>query len=334
MSDTRSPLVSIITSTYNAGGWLRPSIESILAQTYSNFELWLVDDGSTDDSMQTIADLRDPRIRIIRQANAGKPVALNRVLDCLRGDFYAIHDADDISHPCRLERQVQAMLLNPEVAGIFTGYDLLLGTRALAPRARFKDAAACARDIQALKMPSHDPTAMYRISQVADFRYEESLCIGEGYDYILRVGEKYPLQVLDECLYSYRILPSSITRADPKRRIRMVNKVLSRACLRRGIDPASLVSALDGPLESNRDLDNNLVAHFMESVVDQRAAGRISGALATAFKCISIHPRDPDYYKPLGCAVLPQQLLAKLRRAANPTDTSDLVPSRPQRAAS
>lgn len=102
------PLVSILISVYNAGGYLRPSVQSILSQTYSNLEILIIDDGSTDHCMDTIADLKDPRIRVISQENAGKAVALNRALAVLSGEFYAIQDADDVSYPTRIERQVRA----------------------------------------------------------------------------------------------------------------------------------------------------------------------------------------------------------------------------------
>jgi glycosyltransferase involved in cell wall biosynthesis len=66
------PLVSVIMCVYNAGGYLRPAIESVLAQTYGNLELLIVDDGSTDGCMEEVGDLlADPRVRVIRQANAG-----------------------------------------------------------------------------------------------------------------------------------------------------------------------------------------------------------------------------------------------------------------------
>ncbi len=331
MSPSReAPLVSIVTAIYNAGDWLRPSIESLLRQTYANLEIWLVDDGSTDGCMDTLSDLRDHRIRIVRQANAGKATALNRVLECLRGEFYAIHDADDISHPRRIELQVQCMLENPEVAGVLTGYDLILGARSVAPRRRHKDPAACARDIQAFKMPSHDPTAMFRMSRVGDLRYEEGLRIGQGYDYILRVGERHPLYTLEDCLYSYRILPRSITRKDPGIRDRMVHDLLQRACVRRGIDPVYGMSGLDETLGGNRELDNNLVAHFMESVVDQRAGGHRCGALATGAQSMLLQPSDLAYYKPLACALLPNWLLARLRNRSAPRRGSGLSRAEPQ----
>ena len=118
-----SPLVSIVTCVYNAGEYLRPSVLSIVNQTYRNLDIIIVDDGSTDDSLDTITDLLDDsRIRVFRQANAGRSVALNRALDLVQGEFYAIQDQDDISDPTRIQKQLEAMLSRPELAAVFCGY--------------------------------------------------------------------------------------------------------------------------------------------------------------------------------------------------------------------
>src|SRR5688572_5582249 len=85
------PLVSVIICTYNAGNYLRDSITSVLSQTHRNLEILIVDDGSTDGSVEAAHDaINDERVRWLRQDNAGKPVALNRALNEVRGEYYAI----------------------------------------------------------------------------------------------------------------------------------------------------------------------------------------------------------------------------------------------------
>src|SRR5688572_9943650 len=107
------PVVTVIMPVFNAGNYLSSAVESILAQTWTRLELLVIDDGSTDGCMDAIADLADPRLRIIHQKNRGKPGAMNRALDEMRGEFYAIQDADDLSHPTRIEKQVRCMQENP-----------------------------------------------------------------------------------------------------------------------------------------------------------------------------------------------------------------------------
>src|SRR5215213_10211002 len=83
-----SPLVSVVTCVYNAGEYLQPAVLSIVNQTYRNLDIIIVDDGSTDGCLDTITDLLDDeRIRVLRQANATRPVALNRALGLVRGEF-------------------------------------------------------------------------------------------------------------------------------------------------------------------------------------------------------------------------------------------------------
>ena len=72
-----NPLVSVLIPVYNAGEYLRPALKSIIEQTYSNLEIIVIDDGSTDACIDTITDVKDSRIRIVSQENAGKSAALN-----------------------------------------------------------------------------------------------------------------------------------------------------------------------------------------------------------------------------------------------------------------
>lgn len=316
--DASEPRASILISAFNAGRFLRASVMSAVAQTYRNLEIRVIDDGSTDGSLNTISDIRDPRLRIIRQDNCGKPVALNRALDEIDSDFYAVQDADDLSHPHRIESQVQCLIENPELGGCFSGYDLIVNERRVAPLARPKHVAQCARDIAELAMPAHDPTGMYRMSLVGDLRYEPSLPIAEGHDYILRVGERHPLQVVGRCLYSYRIHADSLTHRDPQRRQAAVREVLLRACKRRGLDPGEILEPVKrGPGGSGNSLaDNNIAAHLMESAIDQRGSGKFWGAVSTGLFSAALHPFDTHYYKPLAYSLVPPAFVSRLRGRA------------------
>jgi glycosyltransferase involved in cell wall biosynthesis len=322
-----SPLVSVVVASYNPGTFLRPSLQSVLAQTYPNIEVILVDDGSTDRSLETVGELlEDPRVHLVKQENRGRSCALNVALSMARGDFYVTQDADDISHPQRISRLVAAMREQPDLGGVMSGNDVIIEDQVLAPRCRSKDKAQCKVEIDRFEMPGHDPTGMYRMAMVGDMRYETSLPYVEGYDYMLRVGERFPLTVLGECLYSYRIHPASITKKSPVERERKVREVLRRACQRRGCDFESVF----GPEPDygrrrrlrHRDLDNNLAAHFIESAVDLRSRGRVIEAIRTGLRCASFHPVDPYYHKALAYAVLPQFVVRKLRQLR-------VVPERP-----
>lgn len=312
-------MISVLLPAYNAGRYLRESIESILAQTHRELELLVIDDGSTDGSVEDARRvISDPRVRWRSQENAGKSTALNWALGEMRGDYYAIQDGDDVSHPRRLELLAAALDEHPDVAAVFSGYELILNDRRVAPKGRAKSREDCRRDIDALRMPSHDPTGMYRASMVRDLRYATDLPIGQGYDYILRVGERAPMLVIPDCLYSYRVHVTSNTKRSPARRAEMVREVQRRALERRGLDASRLPpAAAKSARVRNRDVDNNLAAHFMDSARDLRAAGRWAEAVSVGLACARLHPLDPYYYRALGYALLPTALASRLsgRRA-------------------
>ena len=104
-------LVSIITPCYNAGRFIAETIESVLGQTWPDWEMIVVDDGSSDTSADIVADYarRDGRIRLIRQRNAGTACARNAAMRTARGRYIALLDADDVWEPEFLERQLAFM---------------------------------------------------------------------------------------------------------------------------------------------------------------------------------------------------------------------------------
>ena len=115
------PLVSVIIPVYNTERYLAESIESILAQTFTDFELIIVDDGSSDRSPEIIREFerRDERIRVTRFAqNAGEWKARTAGLAAARGEYIAWQDSDDISLPERLERQARFLQANPEIGAV------------------------------------------------------------------------------------------------------------------------------------------------------------------------------------------------------------------------
>src|ERR1700690_4145475 len=119
------PRVSVILPVYNASTFLGGSIESLLNQTYRDFELLIVNDGSSDDSEKIILGYSDPRITYIRKAsNTGIVETLNQGLSLAQGDYIARMDADDIALPERLELQVKFMDENKDVgvAGTWIEY--------------------------------------------------------------------------------------------------------------------------------------------------------------------------------------------------------------------
>lgn len=116
ISASATPLITVAMPVYNAGRYLRLAVLSIIRQTYPHWELLLIDDGSTDNALEFIADLQDERIHIIRDGlNKGLAARLNECIDLAQGQYIARMDQDDVSFPQRFERQIQALQQNPEL---------------------------------------------------------------------------------------------------------------------------------------------------------------------------------------------------------------------------
>ncbi|HMA20940.1 MAG TPA: glycosyltransferase [Gemmatimonadaceae bacterium] len=105
----QAQLVSVIIPAFNAAQWIRESISSVIAQTYSHLEIIIVDDGSTDDTAAVIAEFTDPRIHVVCQPQRGAAAARNAGLAIARGHFVQFLDADDLLSAEKIERQVVAL---------------------------------------------------------------------------------------------------------------------------------------------------------------------------------------------------------------------------------
>ena len=125
------------------------------------------------------------------------------------------------------------------------------------------------------------------------------------------------MRAIGECLYSYRIHPHSITKKSPAKSDQAVREVLRRTCERRGLQFEELFGSngqlSEGKRLRNQDMDNNLAAHFIESVMDLRTAGRLLEAVRTGLRCTMLHPMDPHYGKALAYSMLPLGLVKWLR---------------------
>lgn len=114
----QNPKISVIMAVFNGQKYLREAIESILGQTFQNFEFIIVDDGSIDKTKDILEDIakKDSRIKtIVNSENIGLTKSLNKAIDAAKGEYLARQDADDISLPQRLEKQVDFLENNPKI---------------------------------------------------------------------------------------------------------------------------------------------------------------------------------------------------------------------------
>jgi len=109
-----APFFTVLMPAYNAAPFLREAVDSVLAQTFTNFEFLIINDGSTDETAAILESYSDPRIRVHHQENQGVIGALNKGLELARGTYIARFDADDVCYPQRLQVQHDYLLQHPD----------------------------------------------------------------------------------------------------------------------------------------------------------------------------------------------------------------------------
>jgi len=125
---TELPLVSVVTASYDMGHYLPQAVNSVLAQSYPNVEVVVVDDGSRDDTPAVCEQFRgNPRVIVHRQANGGQASAKNKGVQLARGEFIAFLDADDLWKPDKLKLQMPLFDGRPHVGVVYSDYEMMDG---------------------------------------------------------------------------------------------------------------------------------------------------------------------------------------------------------------
>lgn len=224
------PRVSVIVPAYNAARYVRQSVDSILGQTYTDFELIVVDDCSTDDTAAILAGYDDPRLRVVRSdRNLGVVEARNRAWEHARGEYIAAFDADDVSLPTRLAKQVAFLDANPSVALVSTE-TLYLEAGMLRPGHRVvHPTPTLMRWILNVSNPFAHPALMYRASTIRRLGVllREECKYAEDFDLYHRIARTDEVALLDEPLVLYRRHPGAITCKHEPEMIAAAGRVLA-----------------------------------------------------------------------------------------------------------
>ena len=228
-----SPAVSVVIPVYNGARYLTEALESVRRQSFADFEIVVIDDGSTDDSPRILAEFAqsDRRCRVITQENRGLVAALNRGIEEARGDLIARMDADDGAELERFARQVEHLRTNLDVAALGSSITII--------DAEGRDQGVkeyqCGRANVALAIQDHcalaHPSVMMRRSAViAAGGYREAFRHAEDYDLWLRLSERHALDNLPEPLLRYRRHGASISHTH--RRTQVLATFMARLCSR------------------------------------------------------------------------------------------------------
>lgn len=234
-----APAISVLLSVFNGRLFLAEAVESILGQTFGDFEFLIIDDGSTDGSLEMLRryERQDPRIRLTSRPNKGVTRTLNELFRQSKGDFIARMDADDVARSDRLALQYAAMRDDPSLACLGSSFLLIdKSGRALTVLAPPTGDS----EIQQLCLAGHTaichPTAMIRRSSMALVGgYCEDFGTAQDLDLWLRLGELGKLANLSEPLLKFRVHESSVSETKRYDQYRSMRLACERAWQRRGI---------------------------------------------------------------------------------------------------
>jgi glycosyltransferase involved in cell wall biosynthesis len=233
------PTVSVLMPVYNAESYLAEAVESILRQTFADFEFLVIDDGSTDRSGAILAGYaaRDRRVRLTSRPNTGYTVALNELLGLASGELVARMDADDVALPHRLERQVDYLRAHPEVVCVGTAVHLIDSAgRYLRDGHPGMEHEAIQQRALAGDCPLNHPSVMMRRAAVqAVGGYHPEFEPAEDLDLWLRLGEVGRLASLPEVLMKYRQHVRSFSERYQRLQLEHSSAAVADACRRRGI---------------------------------------------------------------------------------------------------
>ncbi|RDV10665.1 glycosyltransferase family 2 protein [Pontibacter diazotrophicus] len=207
-----APLLSVVMLVFNGEKYLNEAIESVLTQTFKDFELIIINDGSTDKSIDIISSYSDKRIRLLdNKNNSGIPYCRNIGLNLAKGEFLTWSDCDDINLPDRFEKQIDFLRSNPSIGGCGTWLLRFKGSKSHYVQKADKDPEfikACL----IFKPAIPNATVMLRLSEIRKFKlyYNTNLPIAEDYDFILRCSKYLKFSNIQEVLYKYRDSETSI----------------------------------------------------------------------------------------------------------------------------
>ena len=237
-----SPIISVLMPVYNAESYVSQAIESILSQSFKDFEFIIIDDGSTDSSLKILKNFSesDNRIQLYSRQNQGLIYTLNEGLGYCKGKYIARMDADDISLPNRLKVQVEYMEAHPNCVAVGSGVllvdpegDVLCSYPLLLTHQEIDNANLSLKGGSAIVHPS----VMFRGGAVESIGgYRKKYLHAEDIDLFLRLAEVGQLANINENLLEYRMHLASVGYSQRKLQIEGIYNAVVDACIRRELD--------------------------------------------------------------------------------------------------
>ena len=212
------PVVSVVLPVYNCPQYVGQAIESILAQTYADCELIVIDDGSQDETPDVLRRFKEPRIRIVTQANRGLAATLNRGIELARGRYIARQDQDDVSFPERLARQVAFLEAHPACALVGTWAEIRREDDRTGRVHRHPSDNASLQFELLLNNPFVHSSVVIRkaaLDRVGVYSTDTGRQPPEDYELWSRIARQFEVANIPEVLHAYREIEGSMSRVGP-----------------------------------------------------------------------------------------------------------------------
>jgi GT2 family glycosyltransferase len=292
--------VSVLLPVYDAERYLAEAIESILAQTFSDFELLAIDDGSRDGSLALLEEYarRDPRVRLVCRTHTGLVATLNAGLALARGELVARMDADDVALPRRLELQVARLDRDPDLVCVGGAYEVIdaKGRRIDLVRPPEAPEQILAAALEG-RSPICHPAALYRRERVIGVGgYDVEVPVAQDYDLWLRLMDVGRLANLSEIVLRLRYHEHSVSEREQAKQMAYARRICEAARRRRGLsDPPP-------PLRPWRPLPDRLSQQQFGLAVCRSAwrLGERRTAIAYAVRAALLHPFSAQLLRLIG----------------------------------
>jgi glycosyltransferase involved in cell wall biosynthesis len=284
-------------SVYDGERHLAEAVDSILAQSFRDLELVVVDDGSTDATPEILVGYDDPRVRVLSPGRLGRAGALNAGLEQATAPLIALMDADDVSLEHRLARQVELLASSPEVAVCSTWFDVIDEDGAVVRRMAFPTRDADLRRRFLRGNPIGGPTALVR-REVFDTvgGFQEEYVPSEDHDLWRRALGSFGFAVLPEVVFHYRRNPQGLSHVRRERQAAITTQITKEIRerpfplygVRQVRDGARLYGAFPEPARSQLLDEYAADQAFISSLLLRR--GRLRAGLANLVGTLLVRP--------------------------------------------
>ncbi|MFI1745814.1 glycosyltransferase family 2 protein [Thalassobellus sediminis] len=204
-----TPLISVVLPVYNVAPYIKEAIDSVLNQTIQDFEILVIDDCSTDNTLEVIESIKDSRIRIIKKSkNKGLIDSLNMGFSEANGDYIARMDGDDINALNRFEKQLHILQNNPEIKACGCWLEEFGIKEDIIKHKEFHSDIV---NQMLISCPMSMGAVMFDKKSVREFRFDETKLHVEDYDFWSRVAWAFNLYNLQEVLYYYRVHETQVS---------------------------------------------------------------------------------------------------------------------------